>query len=493
MPLVDAKRHRIHRFAAVQRVIGVLLMIFSVTMLPPVAVSHFYDNAVEHAFLTAMLVTLSSGALLWWPVRNGRSELKIRDGFLVVVLFWVVLGVYGAIPFYIAPRPEVTIAQAVFESISGLTTTGATVLVGIEHLPEGIRYYRQQLQWLGGMGIVVLAVAILPMLGIGGMQLYKAETPGPVKDNKLTPRIVETARALWIIYFGLTVSCAVAYQWAGMSWFDAIGHSFSTVAIGGFSTYDASMGHFNSTLIEGIAVIFMILAAANFSLHFAAWRARSFSVYRLDPEFRAFILTLAGLSVVASALLFGSQHMDFGESLITGLFQVVSYGTTTGYTTADITHWPSFLPAMLLLASFIGGCAHSTAGGMKVVRVMLVFKQGIREVVRLIHPSAEIPVKLGNKVVSREVVQAVWGFTSIYMGFFVLLLIAMLATGLDLVTAFAAVAACLNNLGPGLGEVSSNFAGMNDVALWIGTYAMLLGRLELFPLLVLMTPYFWRR
>jgi trk system potassium uptake protein len=485
---------RLHRFASVQRVVGLLLMIFSVTMLPPVAVSLLYADGTWTAFVTGFACTLAAGALMWWPVRHNRAELKIRDGFMVVVSFWLVLGLFGAIPLYVVERPHLTISQAAFEAISGLTTTGATVIVGLDLLPRGILYYRQQLQWFGGMGIVILAIALLPMLGVGGMQLYRAEALGPVKDTKLTPRLVETARSLWIIYAGLTVLCALAYRIAGMEWFDAIGHALSTVATGGFSTHDASIGYYNSAAVELICVGFMLIAASNFSLHFLAWRSGSVRVYLRDPEFRVFLAIAGSLTLATAVILYlTGTYADPWVALRRALFQAVSIGTTAGFTTADYSLWPTFLPVLVVFASFIGGCAYSTGGGIKVVRIMLLFKQGLREVHRLIHPAAEQPVKLGARSVPDPIVQAVWGFFSAYMGFFVILVLIMMATGLDELSAFGAVAATINNLGPGLGDVAGNFTAVNAVGLWTGIFAMLLGRLELFPLLVLMTPYFWRR
>jgi trk system potassium uptake protein TrkH len=483
-----------HRYAAVQRVVGLLLALFSFTMLPPVVVDLIYGGGTPMAYLTGFAVTMASGLAIWFPVRRYRRELKLRDGFLVVVLFWAVLGLFGAIPMYLAAAPRLSISQAVFEAISGLTTTGATVLVGLDLLPKGLLYYRQQLQWLGGMGIIVLAVAILPLLGVGGMQLYRAETPGPVKDTKLTPRIKETARTLWIIYVGITVACAGAYMLAGMSFFDALAHAFSTVANGGFSTYDASIGHFRSSAVELICVVFMLIAATNFALHFAAFRQRAPGSYIRDPEFRAFISILAVVTLAVTTILWASgTYGDAFTAFLRALFQTVSIGTTAGFTTADYTLWPALLPPILILVSFIGGCAYSTGGGIKVVRIMLLFKQGIREVVRMIHPSAELPIKLGHRTVPDRVIQAVWGYFSVYMGFYMILFVLMLASGLDMVSAFAAVAATINNLGPGLGEVAGNFSSVNAFGLWVGVFAMLLGRLELFPLLVLLTPYFWRR
>ncbi len=480
-------------WAIVQRILGLLLMLFSTTMLPPVAVGLWFDESAWLAFVQGFGLTLIGGALIWFPVRHLRRELRLRDGFVVVAAFWTVLGLFGAAPLYIAQAPSMSFTDAVFESMSGLTTTGATVLSGLDTLPKSILYYRQQLQWLGGMGIIVLAVAILPMLGVGGMQLYRAEAPGPVKDNKLTPRITETAKALWYVYFIFTALCAVSYKLAGMGWFDAICHSFSTVAIGGFSTHDLSIGHFNSNAVDLVAIFFMLLAGINFSLHFMSWRFMQVKHYFADPEFRAYVSVLSLASVVVIVTLIATaSYEDAGDSFVTGLFQTVSIATTTGFTTANYAAWPGALPVLLIFLSFIGGCAGSTAGGIKVIRCLLIYKQGWREIVRLVHPSAEIPVKIGNRAVPFRVVDAVWGFFSVYVVIFSIMMLGMMATGLDQVTAFSAVAATLNNLGPGLGEVTAGFMTVNDTAKWIAVAAMLLGRLEIFTLLVLITPTFWR-
>ncbi len=478
----------------VQRVLGLLLMMFSVTMLPPIAVSFIYDDAGWVAFVEGFLLTLAVGCVIWLPSRRAKNDLRLRDGFLVVASFWLVLGTFGAAPLYFSDVPTLSFTDAVFESMSGLTTTGATVLTGLDALPQSILYYRQQLQWLGGMGIIVLAVAILPMLGVGGMQLYRAETPGPIKDTKLTPRITETAKALWYLYLGFTIICALAYWAAGMSVFDAICHSFSTVAIGGFSTHDLSIGHFRSTSINLIAVIFMFLAGINFSLHFFGWRYNSFRHYFTDPEFRAYTFILSML-VVATVLILvaGDTYEDPLDAMEHGLFQAVSIATTTGFTTANYSAWPGALPVLLIFASFIGGCAGSTAGGMKVIRWLLIYKQGMREISRLVHPSAEIPVKLGAKAVQARVVESVWGFFSVYVIVFAFMMMLLLASGLDQVTAFSAVAAVLNNLGPGLGDVAAGFMTVPTLGKWVAILAMVMGRLEIFTLLVLITPVFWRR
>jgi len=474
------------------RVMGLLLILFSVSFLPPVLVSLLYRDGNAHAFGLAFAIAAVAGGLLWLPTRRHRREIGLRDGFVIVTLFWSVLALTGTLPFLISDQPAMSFTDAFFESISGFTTTGATVLTGIDDLPESIRYYRQQLQWLGGMGIVVLAVAVMPMLGIGGMQLYKAETPGPMKENKLTPRIAETAKALWYIYLGLTIACALAYWAAGMDVFDAIGHSFSTIAIGGFSTHDKSMGWFNSPAVDAVAIVFMIIAGFNFAIHFHAWHRRSLRPYRLDAEVRAYLVVLILVGALTVGTLWLTQTYSPADSVLHGLFHAVSIATTTGFTTTGFALWPLFLPPLLIAASFVGGCAGSTAGGIKVIRVMLLARQGRREIFRLIHPDAIAPIKLGGKPVSDRVISAVWGFFALYILSFGILALLVSATGLDLVTAFSAVAACLNNLGPGLGGVADTFANVNDTAKWILAFAMLLGRLELFTLLVLFTRAFWR-
>ena len=482
------------RFSIIQRILGLLLMVASIIMLPPLLLALWFDEGSDAVFLSAMLGVLIAGVLFWLPVRHHRRELRVRDGFVIVTRLWVVLALVGAVTFALSDQPHMSFTDAIFESMSGLTTTGATVITGIDHLPKSIQFYRQELQWLGGMGIIVLAVAVLPMLGIGGMQLYRAETPGPMKDNKLTPRITETAKALWYLYLGLTVSCAIAYWFAGMGWFDAIAHSFSTVAIGGFSTHDLSIGYFQSPAVEVVAVIFMLLAGVNFALHFTVWQSANPLNYIRDPEFRAYFMVLLVVAAITVAYLYlGGTFPRLPDALHHGIFQAVSIGTTTGFTTAEYFHWPGFLPVLLLFSSFIGGCAGSTGGGMKVIRFLLLFKQGVREISRLIHPNAQISVKVGNKAMPERVVEAVWGFFAAYVGCFTVMMLILLATGLDQVTAFSAVAACLNNLGPGLGKVGFHYADINDTAKWVLSLAMLLGRLEIFTLLVILSPAFWRR
>lgn len=481
-------------FLVVQRILGMLLMLFSLTMLPPLGVSLYFDDGNWQPFFDAFLALLVLGAIAWWPVRRRIRELRLRDGFLVVALFWVVLGIAGSVPLLLSAELDMSITDAVFEAISGFTTTGAIIFATVHDLPPSVLYYRSQIEWLGGIGIVVLAVALLPMLGVGGMQLLRAETPGPVKDSKLTPRITETAKALWIIYLMLTVTCGLAYWAAGMTPFDAVTHAFTTVSTGGNSTHDASLGYFDNAVIEMIAIVFMFIGGVNFSLHFLAWRHRRLSNYFRDPEFKAFVrILLVSIALYTLVLWIARFAHEPAEALRLALFHAVSMQTTSGFVTDDFTHWPGALPVILILSAFIGGCAGSTSGGMKIVRWLLILKQGQREVNQLVHPSAELPVKLGQKPMDIRVIDAVWGFFAVYVIAFGILMVALLATGEDQVTAFSAIAACMTNAGTGLGEVATNFTSLTDAGKWICVLAMLLGRLEVFPLLVLISPTFWRR
>jgi trk system potassium uptake protein TrkH len=475
------------------RILGLLVTILSVTMLPPAFISLLYRDGGGVSFLMAFIFCLVIGLLSWYPNKEFRGDLRPREGFLVVVLFWIVLASFSAIPLLLLENPNLSVAEAFFESFSGLTTTGATILTKIDGLPHAVLWYRQQLQWLGGMGIIVLAVAVLPMLGVGGMQLYRAETPGPVKESKMTPRIADTAKHLWYIYLGLTIACSISYWLAGMSGFDAICHAFSTIAIGGFSTHDLSMGYFNSPMINFICVFFLLIAGVNFALHFAVLHSRSLKNYFYDPEFKVFIAIQLVITLICfSVLLSTGTFSDGFEAFNHALFQSVSISTTAGFATTSFSEWPTLLPILLIFSSFIGGCAGSTGGGMKVVRVLLLYLQGVRELNKLVHPRAIFSIKLGNKALPNRVVEAIWGFFSAYAAVFVVCMLLLLAAGMDDISAFTAVAACLNNLGPGLGEVAANFSSINDFSKWVLIVAMLFGRLEIFTLLVLFTPAFWR-
>lgn len=475
--------------------VGVLLMLFSITLLPPIAIAWHYDGQeVMLPFIKTMVVSLGVGVLCWGPLYRFKVELRNRDGFILVVAFWFLSPLLGALPFMLSEHPHMPLVAAVFETVSGLTTTGATVLSALDTMPRAILYYRAQLHFLGGIGVVVLAVALLPMLGIGGMQLYRASTPGPMKDEKLTPRITETAKNLWYIYVTLNLACFIAYWLAGMNPFDAICYSFTTIALGGLSPHDASIGYFQSPLLEWITIFFMLVAMVNFALYFLAWRYRSLKPVLHNPEFRFCMQVVAGL-VALTCLHLYLEGASLMRSLELGVFQAVSIITGTGLVTAGYPvadHWPAFIPLLLLLGSFFGGCVGSTCGGIKAIRFLLLYKQSVRELRLLVRPTAQIAVKLGDQAVSERVIQAVWGFFYMYILSYCALSLALAATGVDLVTAFGSVAACLNNMGVGLGETAAGFSPLSDTALWLLSLAMLLGRLEIFPVLLLFLPDFWK-
>jgi len=479
------------RYAIIQRLVGLFLLLFSLVMAAPLVISLMYRDGEFVHFTESFMLIAVTGLLFWLPVRKATGNLRVREAFLVVTLFWVSLGVLSGLPFMLGTHTD--LVDSVFESVSAFTTTGATVIVGLDNLPPSILFYRQLLQWLGGMGVVVLAVAVLPMLGVGGMQLYRAETPGPIKDDKLMPRIQHTARALWLLYCVLTVACALAYWLAGMSLFDAVAHSFATVSSGGFSTHDASLGFFDSPVIESVAVIFMLAGAINFSVHLVAFMRSQPGAYWRNTETRVFLLTVAALTLIIAVMLFyEGTHDSVASSLRYSLFQVVSVITSTGFTTADFSSWPLFLPVLLMFSSFMGGCSGSTAGGMKVIRVVVLFKQALVQPVRLLHPAIARSVKIDRGPIPEQVQQAIWGFFSTYVAVFVVFMLLVISTGETQVTAFSSVAACLNNLGPGLGAVTSNFTAVSDPAKVVLTAAMIMGRLEIFTLLVLLTPTYWR-
>ena len=480
-------------FATVQRILGLIITMFSLTMLPPVLVSLYFDDGQWLPFTESFAVLLVAGLALWLPVHRLDRDLRLREGFLVVALFWILLGVAGALPLLLGDVPLLQFTDAAFESVAGITTTSASILTGLDHLPKSVLWYRQQEQWLGGLGVIVLAVALFPVLGIGGMQLYKADAPGPVKDEKLTPRIAQTARALSGVYLLLTAACAAAYATAGMSGFDALAHAFSTVSTGGFSTHDAGFAYFNSYPIDLVAIVFMFFGGVNFALHFVAWRTKDAFAYLAEPQFRAYLfITVTLVVLVTGYLLATGAYTSPSDAFRYGAFQVVSMQSTTGYVAARFDTWPGMLPPLLVLLTFIGGCAGSTAGGMKVIRWQLVLKQAQRELMRLVHPSAALPVKLADKAVPGRVLAAVTGFFAMYLVLFGLLMLMMMAVGLDQVTAWSAIAACVNNAGPALGHASSTFQQLPEAAKWIAIIAMLIGRLEVFTVVVLFTPTFWR-
>lgn len=475
-----------------QRIVGGVLALSGVLSLPPMLFSLHDGDATWQAFGISLLLSGGIGLLLWLSGGPVKTDLRLRDGFLVTTLCWLTVCVATAVPFMLAP-PHLAWVDALFEATSGVTTTGATVIVGLDALPRSVLFYRQSLHFIGGMGIVILAVAILPMLGVGGMQLFRAETSGAVRDTRLAPRVAETAKLLWLIYVGLTLLCTLFYWVAGMQLFDAVGHAFSTIATAGFSTHDASIGHYDSPLIEVVAMLFMLLGAANFSLHFVAWRRASSGPYRQDPELRLLVKILVGAILACSAgLWFHGEYERFGEALRYASFQVIASTTTTGFGTASFYLWPGALPLIVILLSFVGGCAGSTTGGMKVRRVAVMLRVGLREISQLVHPRGSFVVRAAGRPIGDDAIRAVAGFFALYLASLVVFVVALASTGLDLVTAASSAAACLNNLGPALGLAGPHFAGLNDVATGVLALAMIMGRLEIFTLLVLLTPVFWR-
>ena len=481
------------QLSIVAKTIGLLLMVFSFAQVPPLVVDLIYAEGEYISFLYSFLLTVLGGLVLWWPFRDVKKDFRLREGVLIVVCFWIVLSLFGTLPFLITDSiSKLSFSDAFFESMSGLTTTGATVLSQLDDLPKSILFYRQQLQWLGGMGIIVLAVAVLPLLGVGGMELYHAESSGIAKD-RLTPKLRNTAIALWKIYVSLTVLCAIGYFFSGMSIFDAISHSFSTVAIGGFSTHDSSIGYFNSPAIEMIAMFFMFLAGINFSLHFVAWNNRSLVDYIKDSEFKTYSMVLiCSTIIVIAALSFNSQYESSSETLRHSLFQTISIATTTGFTSQNFGNWPAAIPVFLIMMSFIGACVGSTGGGIKVVRILVMFRLGMKEIHKFIRPNAQVSVKLNKSSINEKALVSVLGFFSLYaISFFIILMLLMFA-GLDQVTAYSATAATMNNLGPGLGDVAQNYGSLGEVAKWILSFSMLIGRLEVLTIIAIFHKAFWR-
>lgn len=476
-------------------ILGVIIGIFSLAMLVPLAFAWGGMDAARHAYDDALLITMASGFSLWFGTRRHLRELQPRDGFLLVVLVWTVLPAFGMLPLYLS-IPGLSLTDAYFEAMSGLTATGATVLTGLDALPLSINVWRCFLQFVGGLGVIVLAVAILPLLGVGGTQLYNAEMPGPMKEAKLTPRIAETARGLWVVYFGLSTLCMLAYRAAGMSWPDAFMHMCTTMGLGGFSSHDASLGYFDSPLIEAVAVVFMLLAGINFARYFLVWRTRSLRPLLGCVETRAYLGVIAAVILVISGyLLYHSTFEHWGTALRHTVFHVVSVATTTGYASTDYGQWPLFAPLLMILLGCFATCAGSTGGGIKMVRMLLLLKQARHELVRIVHPRVVNPVTLGGHAVSAQVLAAVLAYMMIYGALLSGFTLVMLFTDLDPITAFTAVVATLNNIGPGLGEVGPalNFQALSDLQTWICTLAMMMGRLELLAVLVLFTPQYWRK
>ena len=475
-------------FKAIINLFSILVLLFSLSYVFPIVVSLVFNDNSLQLFLPAFIFIGVLGLLGFYFTKGIKRDLTAKDGFVIIVMFWLVLSLAGSIPFYLS---GMSLIDSFFESMSGITTTGATVISNIESLPESLRFYRQLLQWMGGMGLIVLAIAVMPLLGIGGGQLFKTDIPGAMGEQRLTPRIQETAKALWSIYLGLTVLCTISYTIAGMSFFDAVSHAMSTVSIGGFSTYDNSIGHFNNLTVEIICMVFMLLSAMSFALHyFSIYKSKSLK-YFFDPELRFFVSIL--LIIFILALSVNALSAQSNISIRELAFHTVSTVTTTGFGISDTSTWSFSISFLLLIGAFIGACSGSVGGGVKSWRVMIMLNHAYSNIVKMIHPNSVVTLKVGTKSVDDGVATSVWGFFSIYVISFVILLMAVLISGLDLETAFSSVGACLNNLGPGLGLVSENYSEINSFAKGVLAFSMLLGRLEIFTLLIILTPLFWAK
>jgi len=474
----------------INKIIGIMLMMFAGTLMIPIVTSLSFSDGNLQTFIVSLLVFFIIGTLLYFPNSKIKSsDIKSKEGFLIVVLFWLILSLFGSLPFILDKDLSLSFVDALFESISGWTTTGATIIDDLENLSPSILIYRQMLQWLGGMGIVILALAILPMLGVGGMQLYKAESTGPIKDNKISPRIAETAKSLWRVYIGLTIACALLYFFAGMSIFDSVAHSFSTIAIGGFSTHNDSIGHFNSPIIEFVCIIFMLLAALNFILHFLAMKSGSIAIYFKDTEVRSFtFIIIIFLSLIYVFHLVNNSDIPLRHII----FQLISFITTSGFTSTSYESWPSFIVFTLLLVSFFGACAGSTGGGIKIIRIVLVLKLLKKGLLRTLHPTAQVPVKINDQAISDEVASNIYDFIVFYILSYMILSFLLLIFGNDIATSFSSVASCLNNLGPAVGDAANSYSSLSTSSKYVLSFTMILGRLEIYTLLIILTPYFWK-
>ncbi len=484
-----------HRIFTVINALGLMLVVFSAAYLMPMAASLIYADGTLIDFTLAMVMTSAVGVLMWLLTRRYKGELSIRHGYLLVIGMWTAMPAVATLPLLMV-IDRLSFTDAYFETMSGITTTGATVLSGLDNLPPAINIWRHELHWLGGMGIIVLAVAVLPLLGVGGRQLFKAETPGPMKNSALTPRITETARNLWLVYLGITVACIASLKLAGMNWLDAICHAFSAMGLGGFSTHDASVGYFNSPAIESVLIVFMLLAAMNFATHFLAWREKSLKMYLRDTEAIATVaLILASCLGIALFLWWKGVYPNFWTALRHASFNLVSIATDCGFSSVDYNQWPIFAPMWMLFLSCITASSGSTGGGIKMIRTLILFKQAGREFVKLLHPAAVNPMKIGGHVVPNNIVFAVLGFIFLYFMTVATLTFTLMASGLDFISSLSAIVGCINNAGPGLGVVgpASNFGVLTDFQTWTCTLAMLAGRLEIFTLLIIFTPHFWRK
>lgn len=458
-------------------------------------ISELAHDGATKAFLEGTLITLIFGVLMFFPTLRSPKKVSRQTGFLLVAITWSLIPLFCTLPlmFYFS---EMSFVDAYFEVSSGLTTTGATVMTDLDHLPMSINLWRHEIQWIAGMGIIIFAVAILPVLGIGGMQLYMAETPGSVKESELPPRIAQTAKALWMVYGGISIACIIALKLAGMNWFDAVCHAFSAMSLGGFSTHDKSIGYFNSVPIEIVLTIFQLLAAINFATHFIAIRKLSFRPYMLDMEARGFLLLVLGSAVVAAGVLWDKgAYPDFLTALRHATFNLVTIATDCGYATQDFNQWPIFVPMGMLFLSCLSASSGSTGGGIRMIRTIILLKQSRLELFKFIHPKAIKSLKIGEKVIGNDIVTSVTGFIFLYFMWVVILVFTLLLSGMDFISAFSAIIACINNAGPGLNEVgpASNYAGLTDFQKGVCIFTMILGRVQIFSIIILFVPEFWRK
>lgn len=490
-PPMPAPRGR-SRLRTGVRLCSVLVLIYSASLLVPLAVAMGFAEPQALSFLRAFVIAAGIGGSGLLLSRGAVQPLRTRDGFLLVVAFWLIFSVCSALPFAVDALVPMRIVDATFEAVSGITTTGATVLGGLDAQPRSIVFYRAQLNFLGGLGIIVLAIALLPLLGIGGAKLYQSETPGPLKEERMTPRLADTAKGLWAIYASMAAVCAIAYRLAGMDWFDAICHSLATVSLGGFSTHDASLGFYDSAAIEIVGGVFSILAAVNFALYFRAYRSRSLGPWLDDPEFRFFVRIAAVVVLVTIATLYLSGTFAAREALYHGFFQAISVMTDNGLGTVGYPNWPAAIVMLLIVSSFIGGCVGSTCGGIKVLRVMLLLRESEREIRQILHPQAIVSVRLGRRAIPGPALQAVGTFFMLFVASACFFTLALCFTGMDPLSAFGTTAACLNNMGIGYGTTAAGFGGLGDGAKWIMVVAMLCGRLEVLPVLIVCSRSFWR-
>lgn len=481
------------RWRFVLKIIGVLTFFFGMTMIFPLLVGLYYGDGSLIPLLKSMAITVAAGSILYLIFFKAEAEIiSQREGMTIVAVGWTAVGLFGAIPFYLGDG-YFTFTDAAFESVSGFTTTGASVVTNIEALSKGLLFWRSFIQWLGGMGIIVLSVAILPFLGVGGMQLYKAEVPSPVPD-KLKPRIRDTAMILWKVYAVISLAEVILLMLGGMGLYDALCHTFTTMPTGGFSTKNASVAHYDSVYFDGVFIFFMLLAGINFSLHYQMIRGKTQAFWQ-DSECRFFLGAVAVLTVVVSLDVFRTVYGTLGDALRYGAFQVVSIVTTTGFATADYQQWPAMSQLILLMCMFLGASAGSTGGGMKCLRIMLCFKFCYKELFSLIHPHAVTHIKIGGKPVPDDVMRSVLGFLALYVGLVALSSVVLAGLGVDFTTSFSAVAASIGNIGPGFGAVGpvQNFAGLPQAGKWLLVWCMLLGRLEIFTVIILVVPEFWRK